>query len=87
MSEQTQKEPELRIEAVFKQKEDREKTNWQKKAFIKILEIIGFLGTFLCINPVGFTFSVILVAVALALDFLLNYYEWKEERQFQSLFT
>lgn len=87
MSEQVQREPELRIEAVFKQREDREKNNWQKKAFIKLLEIIGFLGTFLCTNPIGFTFSVILVAIALALDFGLHYYEWKNEREFQSLFA
>jgi hypothetical protein len=82
-------EPELipRVEQIFNQRETQEKRNWYKRAFVKLLEMIGFVGTFLCTNPIGFTICVLLTAISLGLDFWLQYREWIDYQQFQKIFN
>lgn len=75
-----------KVDAIFNHKNEDDQLLWKQRAIVKTLEVIGFLGTFLCTNPVGFTFSVILTAIALMIDFYLQYSEWKRHQRLKEIF-
>lgn len=76
-----------KIESLILKREMQEKDNWFKRGFIRIIEIAGYLGVFLCTTPVWYTFFVCLTAFSLALDFVFQYTEWIQFNNFQKLLT
>lgn len=79
-------EVQLKVDELFKQKEQADVRMWRVRGVLKLMEVIGFMGTFLCTNPIGFTISVIMTAVALAIDFWLQWCEWDRCNNFNKVF-
>jgi hypothetical protein len=74
---------ELRVDGIVRLKHDLEKSMWNKKIFLKVIETAAFAGMFLCSNPLGFQVSVVIAAIAILIDVYLSYSSWKDEWSFK----
>lgn len=87
MDEKKPEELTARVDEIFKQKDQKVLGYWQKRGMVKVLEMIGFIGMFLCTSPIPFTCFVLLTALTIGIDFYLQYSEWKEAENFNRIFT
>ncbi len=73
---------ETKVNKILKLKNSTESRLWKQRAVLKGIEIIGFLGMFLIQDPKLHSVAVVLSATCIAIDFLLAYTDWDENREF-----
>lgn len=80
----SEKDSETKMEILMKMREEQEDGLWELRTAVKFVEVLGFVGTFLCTDPVGYFASVVILAIAIVADYYLAYKEHKQFRHFNN---